>query len=310
MAQGLPRRGFLQAAAGAALTGYLSTNRQAAVAFIGCGRVGTANIEFAARAGAQIAAVCDLDPPAMERAQAMARRLGFGGVQAHRDFREILADKSIDAVSIATPDHWHASMTIEACKAGKDVWCETPACVYVEEGLAVVRAARKYQRVVQAGTVQRSGAVLQRAREIVRSGELGAINFCAASRSGDPRPDRRIDLIDAIQFAFNEAMPVSVSAQGGILATYRYPGFVAAYERRAAGKRADGVAFYGARDTLVVNLETSRQLAAMRVAHWQNFLECVRTRRKPVSDIETCVRSTITCLLSDPAPGRQVYQEV
>src|ERR1700722_3477696 len=98
-----------------------------------------------------------------------------------------------------------------------------------------------------------------------------------------------------IKFVFDEAMPVSISAQGGILATYRYPGFVAAYESRPTGKSTDGVAFYGARATLVVKRETTRQLAAMRALHWRNFLDCVRTRRKPASDIETCVRSTITC---------------
>ena len=82
-----------------------------------------------------------------------------GGFQlkAVKDFRDILADKSIDAVCISTPDHWHAYMTVEACKAGKDVYVEKPACVYVEEGQKMVQAARKYNRVVQAGTMQRSG---------------------------------------------------------------------------------------------------------------------------------------------------------
>ena len=101
-----------------------------------------------------------------------------------KDFREVLADKSIDAVSIATPDHWHAYMTIEACKAGKDVWVEKPACVYVEEGVKMVEAARKYRRVVQAGTMQRSGGFFQKARDIVKSGDLGDITFCRAFQAG------------------------------------------------------------------------------------------------------------------------------
>ena len=84
-----------------------------------------------------------------------------------KDFREIIADKSIDAVCISTPDHWHAYMTVEACKAGKDVYVEKPACVYVEEGQKMVQAARKYNRVVQAGTMQRSGGYFLKAKELV-----------------------------------------------------------------------------------------------------------------------------------------------
>src|SRR5207244_1408447 len=87
-----------------------------------------------------------------------------------KDFRDILADKSIDAVCIATPDHWHPYMTVEACKAGKDVYVEKPICVVVDEGRKMVEAARKYQRVVQVGTQQRSGIHFQKATELVRQG--------------------------------------------------------------------------------------------------------------------------------------------
>lgn len=121
-------------------------------------------------------AVCDVYQPNLERAAALARK---GGHQPRevRDFREILADKSIDAVCISTPDHWHPYMTVEACKAGKDVYVEKPACVAVNEGPVMIEAARKYKRVVQAGTWQRSGAHFQKACEMVRNGELGKITF-------------------------------------------------------------------------------------------------------------------------------------
>ena len=89
-------------------------------------------------------------------------------MRAIRDFREILADKSIDIVCIATPDHWHPYMMVEACKAGKDVYVEKPICVTVEEGKKMVEAARKYKRVVQAGTQQRSGEHFQKAVELVQ----------------------------------------------------------------------------------------------------------------------------------------------
>ena len=94
-----------------------------------------------------------------------------------RDFRQILADRSIDAVCISTPDHWHPYITVEACKAGKDVYVEKPACVAVGRRGGHGRGGRKYNRVVQAGTWQRSGAHFQKACEMVRSGELGKIAF-------------------------------------------------------------------------------------------------------------------------------------
>ena len=124
----------------------------------------------------------------MERAQAQAKKSDVE-VKGVKDFREILADKSIDAVCISTPDHWHAYMSVEACKAGKDVYVEKPACTYVEEGPKMVEAARKYKRVVQAGTMQRSGAYFKKAAEIVQSGNLGEVTFCHAWQSGLTRQE-------------------------------------------------------------------------------------------------------------------------
>ncbi len=392
------RRQFLKTAGGAALTSALFTgkirgaNDKVNVAFIGTGRMGSGNIGYAAKVpGFQIVAVCDVYQPALERAQAEARRLGFEGVKAVKDFREILADKSIDAVSIATPDHWHAYLTVEACKAGKDVWVEKPACVYVEEGPKMVEAARKYKRVVQAGTMQRSGGFFQKAREIVKSGDLGDITFCRTFQAGStlkdgfgnppdseppagldwdlwlgPAPKRPfnanrwgvgedrwstfryfwdyaggamtdwgVHLLDIVQFAFDEVMPVSVAAQGGkfyvtdntetpdtMLVTYRYPAFVGSYESRTANPfpmygNTYGTSFHGTKATLMVNrggywifpnekgkepvAETSKELSEMNVHHWNNFLECLRSRQKPISDIETCVRTTTSCLLANIA---------
>src|SRR5665811_1273651 len=111
------RRDFLKAAGAAALTSSIFTgnlkgaNDKVNIGFIGIGQMGSGNIGYAAKVpGFQIAAVCDVYQPALERAQAQAKRLGFEGVKAVKDFREILADKSIDAVCISTPDHWHPYM--------------------------------------------------------------------------------------------------------------------------------------------------------------------------------------------------------
>jgi len=279
MAQGSTRRRDFLKVAGCAASTIRGANDRVNVAFIGVGRMGAKNIGYAARVpGFEIVAVCDVRQPALT------------------DFREILADPSIDAVCISTPDHSNACMTVEACRAGKDVYVETPAFVHVEEGVKMVEAARQYKRVVQAGTVERSSAPVQRAREMVKGGALGEVRFCRAFEAA--ATDGGVHVIDILQFAFDEAMPVSVTAQGcapdTMLATFRYPGFVASYESRAGNTY--GAAFHGTKATLMVI-----PAADAHVAHWKNFLECIRTRAKPASEIETCVRSTVTCMLAEIA---------
>jgi predicted dehydrogenase len=390
------RRAFLKAAGGAALTSSLFTgnlkgaNDKVNIAFIGIGRMGADNLSLCASVpGFEIVSVCDVYQPALDAAVERAHKHGFTGVKAVHDFREILADKSIDAVSIATPDHWHAYIAIEACKAGKDVWVEKPACVYVEEGVKMIEAARKYQRVVQGGTMQRSGVFFQKAREIVKSGDLGDITFCRTFQADAPRKegwgnppdsdppsgldwdlwlgpaparpfnanrwgvakgrystfryfwdyaggnmtDWGVHLLDIVQFAFDEAMPAGISAQGGrfyctdntetpdtMLVTYHYPGFIGAYESRTENpfpmyNSGYGTAFHGTKATLMVNrggyaifkngpgavpvVENNHELAEMNVPHWRNFMECIRSRQRPTSDIENCVRSTLTCVLAN-----------
>ena len=152
---------------------------------IGIGAMGSSNLGFALRLSDAVepVAVCDVYQPHLDRAVATASKAGKT-VKASKDFREILADKSIDAVCISTPDHWHAYMAIEACKAGKDVFVEKPASVYVEEGQKMVQAARKYKRVVQAGTMQRSGGYFKKAAELVKSGILGEVTFVHTWQSG------------------------------------------------------------------------------------------------------------------------------
>ena len=106
----------------------------------------------------------------------------------------MLGDRLIDAVCIATPDHWHAHMTVEACKAGKDVYVEKPLCAGVNEGLKMVEAARKHNRIVEAGTWQRSMSHFLEAVELVRTGKLGKIfqirtfNYFFKPAAGDGNP--------------------------------------------------------------------------------------------------------------------------
>jgi predicted dehydrogenase len=105
-----------------------------------------------------------------------------------KDLRRILQDKSVDAVVVAAPDHWHALATIWACQAGKHVYVEKPASHNLVEGRRMVEAARKYHRVVQLGTQSRSSASLTRAVELVRSGKLGKVP-CARAWIGGTRPN-------------------------------------------------------------------------------------------------------------------------
>jgi len=97
------------------------------------------------------------------------------GSHTEQDFRRLLDDKTIDAVAVATPDHWHALMTVLACQAGKDVYVEKPASHDVVEGRRMIEAARKYKRVVQMGTQRRSTQHVQDAIEYVHSGALGKV---------------------------------------------------------------------------------------------------------------------------------------
>jgi len=180
----------LLASATAAFTTSLFTgnvrgaNDKVAVGFIGLGAMGSGNLGYSMKVPDIVpTAICDIYQPHLERAEAAAKKGGFQP-KSVKDFRDVIADKSIDAVCISTPDHWHAYMTVEACKAGKDVYVEKPSCVYVEEGQKMVAAARKYKRIVQAGTMQRSGGYFQKAKELVKSGAAGEVTFCHAYQSG------------------------------------------------------------------------------------------------------------------------------
>lgn len=134
-------------------------------------------------------ALCDIDSKRLDEA---ATKLG-GKPRLYKDFRRLLEDKDIDAVFIASPDHWHAIMTIAACQAGKDVYVEKPACNTIEEGRAMVNAAERYARVVQVGSQGRSQTAAWQACQYIRNGQIGTVRKVTcwhyASPTGDWTPD-------------------------------------------------------------------------------------------------------------------------
>lgn len=122
--------------------------------------------------GVRITAVCDV----WDDALAAGRKLADPKAFATKDYHELLGRKDVDAILIGSPDHWHVAMTVDACSAGKDVYVEKPLTHDLGEGQAVVDAEKKYKRIIQVGTQQRSMPHFQKGFEIVKSGQLGPIH--------------------------------------------------------------------------------------------------------------------------------------
>ena len=163
---------FLGAATAASYKRLLGANDRVQVGFMGYGLIGRQHVhDFQNQRDADVAAVCEVYQPRLEEGLAACGP----GARGYRDFRKLLADKDVQAVVISTPDHWHALATIMACAAGKDVYVEKPLTLFVQEGRWMVTAARRYHRIVQVGTQQRSGPHYQKARELVRAGYLGKV---------------------------------------------------------------------------------------------------------------------------------------
>ena len=156
------------------------------VAMIGCGKMANDYHipQLLNQPDVQVVAVCEVDGNrrghAENRVNAKyaADKPKLKGCDTYVDFREVIARDDIDAVCIATPDHWHAIPLIEACKAGKDVYCEKPLTLTIAEAKRCIDAARKHKRIVQTGSQQRSGVFgpFREAVEIIRSGRLGKIH--------------------------------------------------------------------------------------------------------------------------------------
>ena len=200
----MKRRSFIkQTAAGAAAftiipasvlgkNSAVPANSRINLAFIGTGKQGRILQEFFRNKTNETitVAACDVDSQKLDRfieIATKANKTRSADVEIFRTkyYREILERKDVDAVVIATPDHWHAQVAVDACKAGKDVYCEKPMAYTVAEGRAMVNAARKYDRVFQTGNMQRSSFNFRQACELVVNGYIGEIKTINAGL-GDP----------------------------------------------------------------------------------------------------------------------------
>ena len=166
-----------------AASGSVAPSERVTVGLIGPGLMGSGHLKrLAYDKQFQLVAVCDVDKVRRDNAREVTEAIyaanepdgGYKGCAAYNDFRELLARKDIDAVHVATPDHWHSIMVVEACRAGKDVYCQKPETRTLREGSLMVEAARRYNRVVSGG----SQRVLEDYRKIVDpcwDGTLGTI---------------------------------------------------------------------------------------------------------------------------------------
>jgi predicted dehydrogenase len=210
MVNRITRRKFLsQMAKQAAVTGLalpafagqvhaqqrVSANERITLGFIGLGGQGSGHLRgLLGKPQVQVRAACDVfEENRMNAKLRTDERYGNQDCAAYKDFRELLDRGDIDAVVIATPDHWHTRIAISACEAGKDIYCEKPLTLTINEGKALVRAVRRYGRVFQVGSQQRSDRLFRFACELVRSGRIGNVQtvrvFLPDGPTGGWEPD-------------------------------------------------------------------------------------------------------------------------
>ncbi|MBM4029378.1 MAG: Gfo/Idh/MocA family oxidoreductase [Planctomycetes bacterium] len=174
------RRQFLKGAGAAAMglpkARAAGANDRIILGMIGPGGHGSGLLKsFAAQKDVAVAYVCDADANRMSAAAKAVESATGKAPQAQKDLRRIFDDRSVDAVIVATPDHWHAPATILACEAGKHVYVEKPCAHNIREGRLMVEAARRNNRVVQVGTQTRSAEHVRRAMELLHGGAIGEV---------------------------------------------------------------------------------------------------------------------------------------
>lgn len=379
------RRQFLKGAATLAAAPYvLSTSawgqappsERIALGLIGVGNMGGGHLEtLVGNRDFQIVAICDVDRTKRDKAQTKVVEAYAGesadgtyqGCDTYNEFEALLARNDIDAVLIAVPDHWHALIAIAACEAGKDVYCEKPLALTIREAQEMVRAARRYGRVFQTGSQQRSSPEFRKACELVHSGRIGELRTinvgiggpsrekylpeeaipegfdwdrwlgpapwqpynaerCSGSYSGGWRlirdysggmmTDWGAHHFDIAQWGMGmdgsgpvEIIPPNVAETNTL--TYRYANGVTMYHGGA-----NGILFTGTEGKIEVNrghfktwpdrigqepLGPNDVHLYESPGHHQDWVNCIRTRRRPICDVAIGASSITVCHLGNIA---------
>ena len=192
MSRGITRRTFAKgtaAAVGASAVSasrVLGANDRVRVGYVGVANRGMQVMRgFQAQKDAQVVAVCDADSKILDAAKAKAGE----GVAACGDFRKLYERKDLDAVVVATPDHWHAIQTVDACDAGFDVYVEKPLSITIREGRRMVEAARRNKRIVQVGLHRRSSQLYTDLAQVIQGGKIGKVTVARCYRLNNMSPN-------------------------------------------------------------------------------------------------------------------------
>lgn len=379
----IDRRHFLKASTFTALSAVTAAgaadqpNEKIRVAVLGVNGRGVDHVKgFAAFDDVEIAYICDPDANVVSRALQALEKKQKKTPKVEKDLRRVLEDKDVTAITVATPDHWHALATIWGCQAGKHVYCEKPVSHNLIEGRKMVEAARRYNRVVQVGTQRRSAPHFASAAEFVKSGKLGKVPFARTCIAGNrksighredsvvpagvdydlwlgPAPERPfnanrfhynwhwnwdygtgeignngIHALDVMRMVIGLDAPQRITAGGGkffydddqvtpdtMVATFDFPNATVIWEHRIWSKtgfegESWGLALYGEKGTLIFDkkgwhvidgVEASDKPGEMDQAHYRNFLDCIKSGKRPNADIEDGHKSTRLCHLGNIA---------
>jgi predicted dehydrogenase len=359
------RRSFILAG-GSMVVAQAAPSDQVTLGLIGAGGRGSLVMStFQKDPALRIGAICDVYEPNLERGLSAAKKVTGNSPKAYRNYKQLLADKDIQAVLIATPEHWHAQMVLDAIAAGKDVYVEKPLCRTPEEGVALVEAEKKTKQIIQVGMQRRSYDLYIEGSKVVASGKLGKVrmvrswwlnNYLNARKStkiegvldweqwqgpmkkriplnpdifrswrhyadyaGGIVADQGAHVYDGIHLLMGATYPLAVTAASGkphregfdtpesVVVTAEYPeDFIGVFSinyaamkynrrhdqmnhldgdkgRMDIGREDFRVFMEGAEDRPALESKSEKGFDWATDLHVQNFLECVRTRKKPAA---------------------------